>query len=436
MTFQLVQLIGTPPETLVEVLRQELNQESLVQSIETGTIQEALTVLPTVLPDLVVIFIDSIEENVSQFCQEVRSQLTEHRPIIVISSAQGNKDQRIEYFLSGADDYLTTDIEPEEFAVRLLVHLRRNVELLSNSQTRLPGLPLFARLIQRKINLDLPWALILIELNNFNVYTEVYGRIPSEQILKTLAALLKSLIMPPDIVGQIDTENFLVLSTPDKAERIAELMCKQFDELVSNFYSEKDQKRGYIISVVNEQISQRVPFVCLSMGIVTSENKLFKSHMSVFNSALDMKNVAKGKYGSNWVSERLKLTGHVVAEPERLKKILIVEEDAALAFLLKSTLEMQGYVIETCINNVEAKVSLEKDQADLLLIDPAIHGELKGWDLCKWIRETDPLKQMFIISMSSIHDREQALNAGADLYLPKPFEISSLFTWVDRFLKH
>ncbi len=435
MAFQLVQLIGKPPPELTEGLRQELNQESLVQSMESDTIQDAQEVLPAVLPDLVVFFIDSLEENVSQFCQEIRQQLTEHRPIIVVSSSQASKDQRIEYFLSGADDYLTTDIEPEEFAVRLLVHLRRNVELLSNSQTRLPGLPLFSRLIQRKINLDLPWALILIELNHFSVYTEVYGRIPSEQILKTLAALLKSLILPPDIVGQTDAENFLILTTPDKAERIAERMCNQFDEVVTNFYSEKDQKRGYIISVVNEQISLRVPFVCLSIGIVTSENKLYKNYMSVFSSAIEMKNLAKGKYGSNWTSEQMKLTGHVVAEPERLKKILIVEADAALAFLLKSTLEMQGYLVETCISYEEGKGYLGKETADLVLVDPAISLDGQGWAFCQWIRNQEPLHHLAIICMSSIHDREQSLSAGADLYLPKPFELSTLFTWVDKYLK-
>lgn len=436
MTFQLVQLIGKPPDELIDVLRQELNQEALVQAVETPSIQEAQAVLPSVLPDLVVFFIDSLEENVSPFCQQIRAQMTEHRPIIVVSSAQASKDQRIEYFLSGADDYLTTDIESEEFAVRLLVHLRRNVELLSNSQTRLPGLSLFSRLIQRKINLDLPWAFLLIELNNFAVYNEVYGRIPSEQILKTLAALLKSLILPPDIVGQTDAETFLILTTPDKAERIADQMCRQFDEVVTNFYSEKDQKRGYIISVVNEQISQRVPFVCLSIGVVTSENTLFKSYMSVFNSSIELKNLAKGKYGSNWASERIKLTGQVVEEPERLRKrILIVESDAALAFLLKSTLEMQGYQTETYISHAEAKASLEQERADLLLMDPAAHGTTSGWELCQWVRQQESLKQISIICISSIHDREKALSAGADLYLPKPFEISSLFTWVDRYLK-
>jgi len=435
MSFQVVLLIGKPQEPLLDILRQELNQESLVQAIEAETLSEAQNILPSILPDLVVFFTDTLQENVPAFCQEIRLQLTEHRPILVIASAEANKDQRIEYFLSGADDYLSTSMEPEEFAVRLLVHLRRNVELLSNSQTRLPGLPLFSRLIQRKINLDLPWALVLIELNHFMTYTEVYGRIPSEQILKTLAALLKSVILPPDIVGQTDSETFLVLTTPEKAENMANHLCQQFDEVVPNFYAEKDQKRGYIVSMVNNQISRRVPFVCLSMGIVSGENKAFKTFVAVFNRAEEMKTVAKASYGSNWVSERLKLTGHVSTEPDRIKKVLIVEDDAALAFLLKSTLEMQGYAVETCITHQEAQAALEKDQVDLLLMDPTIYGKTTGWALSSWVRQQDHLKHMAIICMSTLHDREEALSAGADLYLPKPFDLSSLFTWVDRFLK-
>lgn len=436
MTFQLVQLIGAPPEALKEVLRQELNQEALVQSMEVPTLAEAQEILPLVLPDLVVFFTDDLGEEVAAFCQEIRAQITEHRPIIVISSQSAAKDKRIEYFLSGADDYLSTETEPEEFAVRLLVHLRRNVELLSNSQTRLPGLSLFSRLIQRKINLDMPWALLMIELNNFSVYNEVYGRLPSEQILKTLASLLKSLILPPDIVGQADSETFLIMTSPEKAERIAEALCSHFDEVVPNFYSEKDQKRGYLISVVNEQISQRVPFVCLSIGVVSSENKLFKNHMMVFNQAVELKNLAKGKYGSNWSSEKARLSGDVTHDQDRIKKILVVESDAALAFLLKSTLEMQGYQVDTCISYPEARTILETETVDLLLVDPVIEGaERAGWELCQWVREQPALHDLAIISMSTLHDREKVLNSGADLYLPKPFELTSLFTWVDRFLK-
>ena len=55
--------------------------------------------------------------------------------------------------------------------------------------------------------------------------------------------------------------------------------------------------------------------------------------------------------------------------------------------------------------------------------------------LTEWIREQDTMKALRIISISTLHDREKSLSAGADVYLPKPFELSSLFNWVDYFLK-
>lgn len=435
MAFQLVQIVGTPQESLLTVLQQELNQEALVQTVQSQNLEEAQESLPSLLPDMVVFFADSLDKAVlNPFCQEIRAQMTEHRPIIVICAAEQDKDQRIEYFLSGADDYLSTDLEPEELAVRLLVHLRRNVELLSNSQTRLPGIPLFARIIQRSLNLELPWAFLLIELNYFNEYMEVYGRIPSEQILKTLAALLKSVILSPDIVGQTDYENFMILTRPEKAEAIAEHLCTQFDDVVAHFYSEKDQKRGYIVSIVNDQISQRVPFVSLSIGVVTSENTAYKNHMMVFNNAAEMKALSKTQYTSSWASERMRLTGQISQEMHRQKKILIVESDAAMAFLLKSTLELQGYQTETANSYGEAKTYMTENTVDLLLADPNLHGEDQGWAFLDWVRHQNNYEHLQIICISSIHDREKALSSGASLYLPKPFELASLFTWVDRCL--
>ncbi|MCA9806994.1 MAG: response regulator [Cyanobacteria bacterium HKST-UBA06] len=441
MTFQLVHLIGQPPEQLADVLRAELNQENLVQSIESNNIAQASPIITSALPDLVVFFLDSLSaeggrDAVKQVCLDIRGKMPEHRPIIVVASESGQKDERIDFFLSGADDYLTIDIEPEEFAVRLLVHLRRNVELLSDSRTRLPGLHLFSRLIQRRMNLDMPWALMMVELTNLHVYEEVYGRMPSEQILKTLAALLKSLVLPPDIVGQTDNEHFLILSTPDKAELLAQSLCKQFDEVVPNFYSERDQKRGYLISVVNENVSMRVPFVCLSIGINTSENRLHRGYQSVFNSVIEMKNLAKAAYGSNWTSERLKLTGDVKLVPQRIQRILVVEADAAMAFLLKSTLEMQGYEILVAVNEQEAQATIGETEIDMVLMDPIMQGNPEeGWGFIQWLRSNDVTRDLVVICISSLHDRDQALNAGADLYLPKPFELSSLFTWVEHFLK-
>jgi len=442
MIFQLVQIVGQCPEALVEVLRQELNQESLVQAVETPDLDEAAKTIPILLPDLVVIFVDPEKasdpdqvETIRAFCQNIRDQLAEHRSIIVVSAVAADKEARINYFLSGADDFLPADTEAEEFAVRLLVHLRRNVETLSNKQTRLPGLGLFSRIIQRLINLQGPWALLAINLNNLHHYSEVYGRIPFEQILRTLAALLKSAIIPPDVVGQSDIDQFWVISTPEKAEKLAALLCAKFDEVVPTFYSERDQKRGYIVSVVNEQISRRVPFVSLSVGVVSSSFQPHENYVTAFNTALELKQQAQNSYGSAWVSETHKLSGSSIAKEARQKNILIVESDAAMAYLLKTTLEMQSYQVEIAIDADEAQRVLTDGAFDMLIVDALLHGQEQGLALCQWVRQNPSYQETTIICTSTLHDREKALSAGADIYLPKPFDLTSLFNWVDYFLR-
>ena len=118
----------------------------------------------------------------------------------------------------------------------------------------------------------------------------------------------------------------------------------------------------------------RVPFVCLSIGINTSENRLHRGYQSVFNSVIEMKNLAKAAYGSNWTSERLKLTGDVKLVPQRIQRILVVEADAAMAFLLKSTLEMQGYEILVAVNEQEAQATIGETEIDMVLMDPIMQG--------------------------------------------------------------
>ena len=276
---------------------------------------------------------------------------------------------------------------------------------------------------------------MVVSLNHFQDYADVYGRIPCEQVLKMLAALLKSYVLPPDMVGQTDMDQLLILSTPDKAEKLATALCSKFDEIVPTFYSDREQTRGYIISVVNDQISRRVPFISLSIGIVNSENHPYKTYQAAYANALEMKHLAKAMFGSRWSSESKRLAGTITNTQtlNRKKHILIIESDAALAFLLKTTLEMQGYELEIAINPNEAKSFLDNQLVDIVILDALLHGETSGLELCKWIRTQEKLAHLYIICTSTLHDRDLIINAGTDIYLPKPYELSSLFNWVDYF---
>lgn len=435
MSLQLVLMIGNDPGK-IQALKEALVEEAIVGCEVLDSLQNAPAVIENLLPDLVLVFSDVLEssgENVNQFCLDLREASTEYRPVLVIHTSTVDEMKRIDYLRDGADDTLSTLLSVEELRIRLLVHLRRNLDVLSNRVTRVPGLLLSAKYLQRKINLNEPWAFLIVELDHFDVYTEVYGYIPGDQVLRTFAAILGAIVLPPDFIGHVETNIFSIVTHPEKAEKIAALLCRQFETVSPNFYSEKDKKRGYIISVVDEKVSRRVRLLSLSIGVVSSQTHPYDSYVVAYNGAIVMKNLAKIKGGNTWVSERFQLTGtQTVVESEKTS-LLIVESDAALAFLLQTTLEMEGYDVDAVSNAQEARDFLSSKPYKMVLLDSLLNGEALGFELCEEIKIHYP--NVFIIFLSTLHDRDQALGAGADLYIPKPFELVPLFTWIHRLMK-
>jgi DNA-binding response OmpR family regulator len=436
MSLQMVLLIGAQPEAL-EPLESVLVEESIVGCQQLNTLEDAMGVIETTLPDLVLIFADGLEqrgESVNTFCLSLRESQSEYRPVLVIHTGVEDESKRIDYLRDGADDILSSAVSVEELRIRLLVHLRRNLDVLSNRITRIPGHLLAAKFLQRKINTESPWALLVIELDHLDAYTEVYGQIPSEQVLRTVAALLGSVVLPPDFIGHIESNLFSVVTTVDKCEKIAAMLCQQFEAVSPNFYSERDKKRGYIVSVVDERVSRRVGLLSLSIGIVSSQSHPYESYWAAYNGAIVMKNLARMKEGNAWISEKFQLTGtQAVVETGTRPRILLIESDAALAFLLKTTLEMENYEVDAVSTDDQVWDLMNARAYQLVLLDALINGEPLGWPICQELKARFP--QVRVVFISTLHDRDRALDAGADLYLPKPFELVPLFSWIHRLLR-
>jgi DNA-binding response OmpR family regulator len=435
MSLQLVMMIGNDQDKMLS-LQEAIVEEAIVGCQCLTTLEGAESLVEKVLPDLLLIFSDSLEavgENVNHFCLMLRENTSDYRPVIVVHTGTQEEGRRIDYLRDGADDILASDLSVEEVRIRLLVHLRRNLDVLSNRITRVPGLMLSAKFLQRKINLEESWALIMIEFDHFDVYCESYGHAAGEQVLRTFAAMLGAVVLPPDFIGHIETQTFSVVSHPDKAEKIAAILCRQFETVTPNFYSDVDNKRGYLISLMDEKVSRRVGLLSLSIGIVSAQTHPYDSYQGAFTGATVMKNLARTRPGNSWMVEKFQLTGQQQVCSSEKANILIVESDAALAYLLQATLEMENYEVDAVSSSTEAEAHLANKPYHLVLMDSLINGEAIGWQLCQRIKAQQP--DIFIIFLSTLHDRDQALGAGADFYLPKPFELVPLFSWIHRLLR-
>ena len=109
--------------------------------------------------------------------------------------------------------------------------------------------------------------------------------------------------------------------------------------------------------------------------------------------------------------------------PDRVSKhhILVVDGDSTNAKLLKFLLEDEGYKVIMTHSASEALDFLESYQHELVTLDTDLPGA-DGLELCRRIRARSSVPIIFVASRGAVEDRVAGLKAGADDYVPKPFE--------------
>ncbi len=110
-------------------------------------------------------------------------------------------------------------------------------------------------------------------------------------------------------------------------------------------------------------------------------------------------------------------------------KILIIEDEADIALLLKAQIESQGYQAEIAYSGLIAKDIISVDKTfDLFLVDWMLPN-LTGIEVCKFIRSDSSTKDIPIIMVTALTQAEniiEGLDAGADDYITKPFDMDIL----------
>jgi len=115
--------------------------------------------------------------------------------------------------------------------------------------------------------------------------------------------------------------------------------------------------------------------------------------------------------------------------------ILIVDDEPQIRKLLQTGLIGHGYEVVTAADGVEALTAVRQHHPDLLVLDIALGSGPDGLDVCQRLRQWSQVP----IIMLSVHGDErskvQALNAGADDYLTKPFSMKELQARIQAVLR-
>ncbi len=392
----------------------------------------ALKIIQDQEPDLIIIS-DSFDDDLSDFCKQVRALTYNMRPIIVAMSKSADFSDRIKVLESGADDFLSEPVNADEFNVRMTAHLRREFESNLDTKHLLPNKNYSLRAIKRKLSDDSEWAVLYISIENFESYKQAYTTLASDKLLQTYAAIIQASLNEHDYLSEISENVFIVITDTIKAERLARFLIFAFDSVAEKFYAEHDLDRGYLILQGDEYAGKRANFVHSTISVLTNEFAKYKDTTQILNTLTQIHDLADVPNRSNYLIERPKISGeNSVLESEINNKIMIFETDEALCVLLNTILNLQGYKTEI-IN--EYTIPQTDEIPALIIVDAGDLEKKNGLNLCYQLKKEERYKNSKIIVTSIIHDKELVLNTGADLYLPKPYEISQLIKWVNELMR-
>ncbi|WP_046180772.1 response regulator transcription factor [Domibacillus tundrae] len=115
--------------------------------------------------------------------------------------------------------------------------------------------------------------------------------------------------------------------------------------------------------------------------------------------------------------------------------ILIVEDDEQIARVIQLELEYEGFQTSTAYNGRDALAIVEQEAIDLVLLDVMI-PELNGMEVLRRIRSiNDSLIIIMLTARNSVFDKVSGLDAGANDYMTKPFEIEELLARIRSHLR-
>lgn len=107
------------------------------------------------------------------------------------------------------------------------------------------------------------------------------------------------------------------------------------------------------------------------------------------------------------------------------ERVLLVEDDDGIRVSLRMALEDEGYVVDEAASAEEALVFIPSGESDVVLVDVMLPG-MSGLDLVREVRRTSGIPVVMVTARTDSHDVVAGLEAGADDYVRKPFEVKEL----------
>lgn len=168
----------------------------------------------------------------------------------------------------------------------------------ANPLSGLPGNVPIQTTLQDYLDQKIRFNVIYVDVDNFKPYNDFYSFEQGDQVITTIAKVLKSATQERNsFIGHIGGDDFVVL-TQDDYRPICERILEMFTTLINDFYDEEDKRKGGITAIGRDGEQKFFPKMSLSLGVLCVEPNLFTHRQKLSSLATKAKKGAK-KMGGN-----------------------------------------------------------------------------------------------------------------------------------------
>jgi GGDEF domain-containing protein len=182
------------------------------------------------------------------------------------------------------------------------------VHLGANPLTYLPGSITIENVLNKRLKKEKPTAFCQLDLSNFKAFNDRYGYAKGNEVIQATANIVTEMVKTDgnegDFVGHIGGDDFVVITSPERYEKICRAIIDSFDKKVSDFYDLEDRQRGYIYGETRQGQMASFPIMTMAISVVTNQYCPLQNHVQVAEIAAEMKNYAKSFSHSTFVVDR------------------------------------------------------------------------------------------------------------------------------------
>jgi PleD family two-component response regulator len=223
--------------------------------------RDALAISGEEALDLVILDIRLPDIDGYEVCQQLRTQRRTQDVPIIFMTEKSDRVDRLHGLEMGVVDYVTKPFDNQELLLRVRNAIQRSEQAATlNPVTELPQVDVLDERLTTLLDIDRDWVIMLFAIGGLNTLRERYGFLAADEMLRAITLMVRNAVREyggeDDFVGHLGEEEFVVVTTPGKANSIRSRLETRVRNSLDHFYRADDYNRGFLSLSIGAMVVQ------------------------------------------------------------------------------------------------------------------------------------------------------------------------------------